>query len=181
MAITTGPAAPGINFSHMPDGRNGAGDQDLISQLKKWNDSRYWALSFTDVHEVTQARDTSLPCSIKKSLRERLDCSKTFILVVGRDTLSLTKGGCRYCASHSSYRGCGRGYSTDNRSFIEYECEYAAEHGLKVVVLYNYRSVDKSKCPASLRYTGKHIPAFYRAQDGKDYWDYDGIRAAIES
>ena len=32
---------------------------------------------------LTQARDTSLPCSIKKSLKVRLDASKTFVLIVG--------------------------------------------------------------------------------------------------
>ena len=37
----------------------------------------YWSLSFTDAHELTQARDTSLNCSIKKSKQNRY--SKKFI------------------------------------------------------------------------------------------------------
>ena len=48
------------------------GDIEVVDQLRKWNDSNYWGLSFTDAHDLTSARDTSLPCTIKESLRERL-------------------------------------------------------------------------------------------------------------
>ena len=78
------------------------GDSDLIGNLQFWNESANWDLSYIDAHELTQARDTSLPCSIKKSLKERLDASKTFVLVVGDHTKDLTKGGCRYCQSYST-------------------------------------------------------------------------------
>ena len=67
-----------------------------------------------------------MPCSIKRSLRERLDASKTFVLVVGDKTKDLTKGGCRYCVSYSPYGACHRSGLVDHRGFIEYECEYAA-------------------------------------------------------
>ncbi|WP_418837191.1 TIR domain-containing protein [Paratractidigestivibacter faecalis] len=60
-----------------------------MSTLQHWNESSRWGLSFVDAHELTQARDTSLPCSIKRSLRERLDASKTFVLVVGDKTKDL--------------------------------------------------------------------------------------------
>lgn len=33
------------------------GDQDLISQLKEWNNNRHLGLNFVDVHEVTQSSD----------------------------------------------------------------------------------------------------------------------------
>lgn len=81
------------------------GDENLISNLKFWNESSYWGLSYDDAHELTQARDTSLPCSIKRSLKERLDASKAFVLVVGKHTKDLTKGGCRHCSSYSIYGG----------------------------------------------------------------------------
>ena len=68
------------------------GNQDLISKLYQWNDSDRWALHFVDAHDLTQARDSSLPCSIKRSLAQRLDASKTFVLVVGSQTNALTKG-----------------------------------------------------------------------------------------
>ena len=53
------------------------GDSDAVEQLHKWNNSNYWSLSFVDAHELTQARDGSLNCSIKASLATRLDVSKT--------------------------------------------------------------------------------------------------------
>lgn len=40
-------------------------ERDVIKKLYVWKDSRYLSLSFTDAHEITQARDSSLNCSIK--------------------------------------------------------------------------------------------------------------------
>lgn len=48
--------------------------------------SNYWSLDFHDAHDLTQARDSSLNCSIKSSLATRLDVSKTFVLIVGNTT-----------------------------------------------------------------------------------------------
>ena len=155
------------------------GDQDLISQLYSWNNRDDLRLSFTDAHELTQARDTSLPCSIKRSLAERLDASKTFVLIVGKDTDKLTKGSCRYCNSYDSYHGsCHRGHYVDYRSFIRYECEKAQRDGIRIVVLYNYADVNRSKCPDILRYEGTHINAYYY-QGGKAYWNYSKIKDAL--
>mgnify|MGYP000094983320 CR=1 FL=1 len=61
-------------------------DKDAVEALYWWNESSRYGLSFSDAHELKQARDTSLNCSIKKSLAERLDASKTFILIVGEHT-----------------------------------------------------------------------------------------------
>ena len=44
---------------------------------------------------------------------------------------------------------------------IEYECEKAIKDNLKIVVIYNYANVDKSKCPDCIKYYGTHIPAYY--------------------
>jgi len=156
------------------------GDQDLISQLYKWNDDDRLLLNFVDAHELTQARDTSLACSIKRSLSERLNASKTFVLIVGKDTDKLTKGACRYCNNYSSYFGsCTHGSTVDQRSFIEYECEKAKRDNIKIVVLYNYTSVYKDKCPECLRYSGTHLNAYYKGIDGKYYWNYPEIKKAI--
>ena len=76
-----------------------AGDKDADDQLHKWNDSNYWSLSFTDAHDLTQARDGSLNCSIKASLGTRLDASKTFVLIVGENTRTVRSGSCQYCDS----------------------------------------------------------------------------------
>lgn len=156
------------------------GDKEVVDQLRKWNDSNYWGLSFIDAHDLTSARDTSLPCTIKESLRERLSRSKTFVLIVGDQTSSLTKGGCRYCSDYSSYFGsCNRGHKVDYRSYIQYECEYAARNIPKVVVIYNRASVSRPMCSEAVRYEGEHVPAYYW-ENGKLYWNYQGIKAAIE-
>lgn len=131
------------------------GDKDLIDVLYFWNNSEKWALSFVDAHELTQARDTSLPCSIKRSLWERLEASKTFVLIVGEKTNVLTKGSCQYCSNYSSfYSKCLHGMTVDYRSFIQYECQKAGRDNIKIVVLYNSTIVNKNKCPEVLRNKG---------------------------
>ena len=47
------------------------GDNDAIEQLYQWNDGDKWAFHFIDAHANKQCYDTSLPCTIKNSLRER--------------------------------------------------------------------------------------------------------------
>ncbi|MDO4483964.1 MAG: molecular chaperone Tir [Clostridia bacterium] len=158
------------------------GDKDLIDTLYYWNNSQRLTLSFFDAHEITQARDTSLPCSIKKSLAVRLDASKTFVLIVGETTNSLTKGSCRYCSCYNSHTAnCAHGMHIDYRSFIQYECQKAANDGLKIVVLYNATHINRNKCPEVLRYKGQHVAAMYRGIDGELYWDYQSIKNAIMS
>ena len=58
------------------------GDKGAVEQLHKWNDNKYLTLSFTDAHDLTQSSDSSLNCSIKSSLKKRMDVSKTFVLIV---------------------------------------------------------------------------------------------------
>lgn len=154
------------------------GDKEIVDKLREWNDSGWYALNFSDAHDLTQSRDSSLPCTIKRSLSERLNGSKTFVLIVGANTKSLTKGACRYCSSYN-WGTCSRYYNMDNRSFIEYECEKAIKDNLKIVVIYNYANVDKSKCPDCIKYYGTHIPAYYYANDGKCYWNIARIKEAI--
>lgn len=155
------------------------GDKDAVDKLHEWNDSKYWSLSFTDAHDLTQARDSSLNCSIKASLATRFDASKTFVLIVGTGTNSLRSGGCQYCESYNSHTySCARGYSVDYRSYIEYECAKAISDELKIVVLYNAASVDKSKCPDVIKSEGTHVAMCYK-KDGKYYWDYQAVKNAI--
>ncbi|GLI39484.1 TIR domain-containing protein [Geobacter hydrogenophilus] len=156
-----------------------SGDKDAVDQLNKWNDSKYWSLSFTDAHELTQARDGSLNCSIKTSLSTRLDASKTFILIVGSDTKTVRSGSCQYCDScNSSTKSCKRGYSVDYRSYIEYECDKAIRDRLKIIVLYNAAKVEKSKCPDAIKNEGSHVAMCY-LKDGTYYWDYQAVKDAI--
>ena len=60
------------------------GDRDAIDKIHEWNGSDYYSLfDFVDVHEFVQARDDSLPCSIKRSLAERMRMCKNFLIIVG--------------------------------------------------------------------------------------------------
>lgn len=156
-------------------------DKDAVDQLRKWNDSKYWSLSFTDAHDLQTSSDYSLPCSIKSSLKYRMDGSKTFVLIVGDHTNNLTKGSCRFCGSYNSYTyACARGYSVDYRSYIKFECDKAVEAGIKIIVLYYSTVVDKSKCPAAVRDLGIHAKMLYR-ENGTLYWDYQSVKDAFNS
>lgn len=158
------------------------GDKKAIDKLYEWNDSDYWNLSFVDAHELTQARDSSLNCTIKRSLKERMDSSKTFVLVVGNQTNTITAGGCKFCGSYNSWSSyCAKGYSIDYRSYIKYECDKAVEASIKLVILYNSTKIEKSKCPESIRNLGTHINMMYVGTDGKTYWNYTKIKDAINS
>lgn len=157
------------------------GDKNAIEQLYKWKNSNHWSFDFVDAHDLTQARDSSLNCSIKSSLKKRLDVSKTFVLIVGNQTKTVRAGSCQYCSSYNSWTlHCARGYSVDYRSYIEYECEKAVEAGVKIVVLYNATAVDKSKCPDAVKSQGTHVPMMY-TKNGTKYWNYYDIKDAIEN
>lgn len=162
------------------------GDKDAIDKLKERNLSDSLDLTFSDVHNFIQARDSSLNCSIKSSLKERLDMSKIFVLVVGTQTNSLKAGSCSYCSSYSSYGWCIRGRTIDYRSYIQYECEKAVEafhkgEIKKIIILYNSVYVDKNKCPLVLRNIGEHIP-MVMSQDiyGNKMWNYYGVLFAFK-
>ena len=157
-------------------------DKDAVDQLHTWNDSNYWSLSFTDAHDLTSSRDSSLNCTIKSSLKTRMDASKTFVLIVGNHTASVTAGGCQLCGSYNSYtKRCAKGYSVDCRSFIKFECDKAIEAGIKIIVLYKATQIDRSKCPDAIRYLGTHATMIYKWNDGKYYWDYQSVKDAFNS
>lgn len=154
-------------------------DIEVIDKLRSWNDSDYWGLSFTDAHDLMKAKDTSLNCTIKSSLGDRMDASKTFVLVVGTETKSLRAGSCYYCKDYDfGKHGCKHGWSTSSKSYIEYECDKAKRDGLKIVVLYNSGYVFKDRCPDSLKDEGRHIAAFHWEGTTKK-WNYANIKSAI--
>lgn len=155
------------------------GDNDAIQKLHDWNESKHLSLSFTDAHDLTQARDTSLNCSIKASLNIRLNASKTFVLIVGRNTKTARSGSCQYCDSYNSWtESCARGKCVDTKSYIEYECKKAVDDELNIVVLYNAASVDKSKCPDVIKNNGKHV-AMCTYDNGNYCWDYQSVKNAL--
>lgn len=155
-------------------------DKDAVDQLHKWNDSNHWSLSFTDAHEIIQSRDSSLNCSIKQSLKIRMDASKRFVLIVGNNTNTITAGSCVWCGSYNSHTyACAKNHTVDYRSYIKYECDKALEAGIEIIVLYKALSVNKSKCPEAVKNKGVHIPMLFRGTDGKIYWDYESVKRAF--
>lgn len=155
------------------------GDHDAVEQLYKWNNNNYWGLTFHDAHALTQARDTSLNCSIKASLKRRMAVSKTFVLIVGNKTKTLCAGSCQYCDSYINYL-CKHKYSIDYRSYIEYECDKAVEAGIKIVVLYNSTSIDRNKCPEVVKNRGIHMAMKSCAGYTFSTWDYEAVKKALQ-
>ncbi|WP_165249613.1 TIR domain-containing protein [Adlercreutzia sp. ZJ141] len=155
------------------------GDHDAVEALMNWNDSDYYGLSFTNAHDLQQSRDSSLNCSIKKSLKERMDASKCFVLIVGDNTDRVTSGSCRYCRWYSgTTQRCSKGYSVDMRSYIQYECSKAIEADVPIVVLYNSTQVRRQKCPEAVRYAGTHR-AMRHWVGGSMKWDYQAVKDAF--
>lgn len=155
-------------------------DYDAVERLHKWNNSDYLSLSFSDAHDLKQANDSSLNCSIKRSLKERLDASKTFVLIVGEETARLTAGACRYCPRYSGFwKSCSSNYPVDHRSYIEYECEKTIEANMKIVVLYKSKTIERVKCPSCIRYVGQHVPV-YCIKNGGLSWNYSAVKDALQ-
>ncbi len=160
------------------------GDRNLIQQIIEWKKSGYLTLDFSDAHELKQARDGSLNCTIKNSLSDRLNGSKTFVLIVGEKTNYVTSGSCQHCKEYKSFNQyCLRGHNQDLRSYIKYECEKAARdyrnNEMKIVVIYNYLSIHRDKCPEAVRNLGIHIAGQSRGINGNIIFDYQKIKKAI--
>lgn len=69
------------------------GDNDInyFNIMKAWKYNDDIDFDFYDAHELTQAHDWAKTESIKRSLKNRLDNSKLFILLIGEHTKKLTK------------------------------------------------------------------------------------------
>lgn len=164
------------------------GEEKAVKKLYEWEKNKFLSLSFSDAHELTQSRDSSLNCTIKKSLKERLDASKIFVLIVGDKTKTVTSGSCQYCDSYDVDKGiCKRYYSLDFDSYIKFECNKAVDFinddkikNFKIVVLYNAAKVDKTKCPDVIKNHGTHI-AMEIIEDGVRKWNYQSIKNALNS
>lgn len=165
-------------------------DGDAVDKLKQWNESSHWGLSFKDVHDLTSSNDTSLNCTIKESLRERMRISKTFVLIVGNHTRSLTSGSCGRCCYHE-YRYtlgryvCKKGYTYDSRGYVDFECDLAVKSGINIIVLYKGTSVDKTKCPDALKDIGIHVAMKtfkrnYLTGGWHSDWDYNAVKEAFD-
>lgn len=156
------------------------GDKAAIDKLIEWNEGKKWSLSFTNAHDITTSSDSSLNCSIKASLNKRMDVSKIFVLIVGSQTKNRRAGECTYCYLYNNGR-CTTSHTVGNDSFIEYECKKAVRdrNNIKIVVLYNAATVNKDKCPDTIKSYGIHVP-MQKMKDGIHYWDYNSVKEALE-
>jgi len=152
------------------------GDKDAVEKLIEWKENKRLSLDFLDAHELSESSDDSLNCTIKKNCSGNLDRSKYFVLIVGDKTKELRAGYCSYCSKHKS---CS--YIRANKSYVEYECDYAVRNNLPIIVLYNSTSIDKSKCIDSVVNVAKvHAKMRYRDNNNKLDWDYQSVKKAFD-
>lgn len=156
------------------------GDKDAVDKLYEWSSDLELALSFIDPRDLIQEGDGILnSCTIRDSMSDRLDTAKAFVLIVGNNTKSLSAGSCHFCGNFSGWSNtCTLGRGISIRGYIEHECKKAVHDGLRIVVLYNATSVDKSKCPDVVKDIGTH-EAMRCGKDGEDRWDYQAVREAL--
>ena len=106
------------------------GDNDIryYNLMNAWVQNDRFSFNFFDAHDLNTARDTSLPKSIKRQLRERILNSKSLIVLIGANT--------RYL-----YR------------FVRWEMEQALELDIPIVGvnLNGLRRQDVEKCPPIIR------------------------------
>lgn len=64
------------------------GDTDMhyYRLMKAWKQNDKTDFNFFDAHDICQSRDTSLPETIRRSLRERLLNARVFISLIGENT-----------------------------------------------------------------------------------------------
>lgn len=104
------------------------GDSDIkyYRLMRAWKKTDGSAFNFYDAHDINTARDSSQEESIKKQLRIRMDNSKVFVLLIGKNT--------RYL-----------------RKFVKWEIETAIRLGLPIIAVNLNGSKSKDNlCPASL-------------------------------
>lgn len=153
-------------------------DKNAVDKLYEWNNSNHWGLSFVDAHELSKCRsDDTNNCNIKKNCSQNLDHSKAFVLIIGKDTKSLRAGYCMYC---KSYYYCSNTYKR-NKSFIDFECDYAIRHSIPIIVLYNSTVADKSKCLDSVKDIALcHVPMKKSVGYYQTDWDYYAVKNAFD-
>lgn len=90
------------------------GDEDLMSYrtIQSWDRDSNCSFSLNDAHDINYCYDDSLPESICRQLKGRLDCSKNFVLIIGSNINRNRKG------------------------IIQYEMNYALKHKLPIILVF---------------------------------------------
>ena len=111
-------------------------DMRYYNLMKAWKENENIAFDFHNAHELNNLRTWSSKETIKRKLRERLQNTKMFIVLVGEHTRYLYK-------------------------FVRWEIEYAIEKDIPIIAvnLNNKRIKDSALCPPLLRdELAIHIP-----------------------
>ena len=90
------------------------GDEDIMSYrtIQGWDRDTNCSFHLNDAHNINYCNDDSLPESICKQLKERLDCSKNFILIIGNNINRNRKG------------------------IVQYEINYALRYKLPIILIF---------------------------------------------
>ncbi len=133
------------------------GDNDIryYRLMQAWKQSDHSTFNFFDAHDINNLRNWSSEETIKKKLKERLNNSKVFILLIGEQTRFHYK-------------------------FVKWEIEKAIDLNLPIICvnINGQRSLDSNLCPPVLR--GKlalHISfnakIIEKAMENWEYWHYE--------
>lgn len=90
------------------------GDEDLMSYrtIQSWDRDINCTFHLNDAHNINYCNDDSLPESICKQLKERLDYSKNFVLIIGSNINKNRKG------------------------IVQYEINYALRNKLPIILVF---------------------------------------------
>ncbi len=108
--------------------------EDIISYrlMTAWKNNKHIDFNFYDAHDLNTARDTSLPETIKRRLRERLSSAKQIVLLIGDVT---------------------KAKANRPSSFINYEVDVIKSLGLPIVLvnINGSRSIQRDRIPDQLK------------------------------
>ena len=95
--------------------------------MTAWKENDQIAFNFQNAHEINNIRDGSSEATIKAKLRERLENTKVFVVLIGEHTQNLYK-------------------------YVRWEIEYAVQKDLAVIAvnLNKMRSRNEKLCPPIL-------------------------------
>ena len=111
-------------------------DMRYYNLMRAWKENEDIAFNFHNAHDLNNLRDGSSEETIKGKLRERLQNTKMFVVLIGESTKNLYK-------------------------FVRWEIEYAIENDIPIVAvnLNGLRRHDNNLCPPILRdELSIHIP-----------------------
>lgn len=129
-------------------------DINYYRLMKAWKQSDYSTFAFYDAHDLNNLRNWSNENTIKQRLKERLNNTKIFILLIGESTRFHYK-------------------------FVRWEIEQAIKMNLPIVGvnLNGQRSIDTERCPPILKkelaiYVSFNSKIIETALDNWGYWHY---------